>query len=223
MKNIIFQIIIIFVFTTNILQANPPKIDGFQFYNLGDDDMPWFNLNNEKDLIDLSNIDCQWSHGKRTKCRMHLSPLYNFPKNGVLIQNENVKCVPDITALKICQNRLLEKKFFESLGIETTLINETKDFNESNFKPLIFKTKSQGYDGKGQIRCNSYNEFNKVLEKIDLDNYIVEKYVDDLDQEVSVIVSVSNGIVSLVSLNLNFHRNGILCETYSLQISENKF
>ena len=139
-----------------------------------------------------------------------------------LIQNENVKCVPDINALKICQNRLLEKKFFESLGIETTLINETKDFNESNFKPLIFKTKSQGYDGKGQIRCNSYNEFNKVLEKIDLDNYIVEKYVDDLDQEVSVIVSVSNGIVSLVSLNLNFHRNGILCETYSLQISENK-
>ena len=57
MRNIIFQIFIIFFFTTNILKANPPKIDGFQFYTLGDDDMPWFNLYNEKDLIDLSNID----------------------------------------------------------------------------------------------------------------------------------------------------------------------
>ena len=35
-------------------------------------------------------------------------------------------------------------------------------------------------------------------------------------------MSVSDGIVSLVSLNLNFHRNGILCETYSLQIGKNK-
>ena len=58
MKNIIFQIIIIFFFTTNILKANPPKIDGLKFYT---DNMPWFNLDNEKDLIDLSNIDCQWS------------------------------------------------------------------------------------------------------------------------------------------------------------------
>ena len=92
-----------------------------------------------------------------------------------LIRNENVKCIPDLNALKICQNRLLEKKFFENLGIETTLINETKDFNESNFKPLIFKTKSQGYDGKGQIRCNSYDEFNQTLEKIDLEQLYSRK------------------------------------------------
>jgi len=91
MKNIIYQIIIIFYFTTNILNANPTKIDGLKFYTLGDDNMPWFNLDNEKDLIDLSNIDCQWSHGKKTKCRMHLSPLYNFPKDGLLIQNKIVR------------------------------------------------------------------------------------------------------------------------------------
>ena len=139
-----------------------------------------------------------------------------------LIRNKNIKCIPDLDALKICQNRLLEKKFFENLGIETTFINETKDINKCNFKPLIFKTKIQGYDGKGQIRCNSYNEFNQVVEKIDLENYIVERYVEDLDQEVSVIVSVNDGVVSLVSLNLNFHKNGILSETYSLQITENK-
>ena len=123
-----------------------------------------------------------------------------------LIRNKNIKCIPDLNALKICQNRLLEKKFFENLGIETTFINETKDFDESNFKPIIFKTKFQGYDGKGQIRCNSYNEFKQVVEKIDLENYIVERYVENLDQEVSVIVSVNDGVVSLVSLNLNFHK-----------------
>ena len=90
MKNIIFQIILIFFFINN-LKANPPKIDGLKFYTLDNDNMPWFNLDNEKDLIDLSNIDCQWSHGKKTKCRMHLSPLYNFPKDGLLIQNKIVR------------------------------------------------------------------------------------------------------------------------------------
>ncbi len=73
MKNIIFQIIIIIFFITSNLKANPPKIEGIKYYTLDDDNMPWFNLDNEKDLIDLSNIDCQWSHGKKTKCRMHLS------------------------------------------------------------------------------------------------------------------------------------------------------
>ena len=64
--------------------------------------------------------------------------------------------------LKNLSKQTFRKKIFENLGIETTLINETKDFNESNFKPLIFKTKFQGYDGKGQIRCNSYDEFNQI-------------------------------------------------------------
>ena len=81
MRNIIFLKIIIFFFTTNILNANPTKIDGLKFYTLGDDNMPWFNLDNEKDLIDLSNIDCQWSDGKKkpnVECIYH--PYITFLK-----------------------------------------------------------------------------------------------------------------------------------------------
>ena len=39
MKNIIFQIIIIFFFITNNLKANPLKIDGLKFYTLNNDNI----------------------------------------------------------------------------------------------------------------------------------------------------------------------------------------
>ena len=51
--------------------GEPKDFEGLKFNTLGYDNMPLFNLDNEKDLIVLSNIDCQWSHGKKTKCRIH--------------------------------------------------------------------------------------------------------------------------------------------------------
>ena len=55
---------------------------------------------------------------------------------------------PRYNALKICQNRLLEK--IESLESKLTLINETKDFSESNFKPLILKLNLKVMMGKDE-------------------------------------------------------------------------
>ena len=91
MKNIFSILFLLIFFICNYAKANSPKINGLKFYTLGDDDMLWFEVDNAKDLLDLSNIDCQWSHGKKTKCRTHLSPLYNFPENGLSIQNEIVR------------------------------------------------------------------------------------------------------------------------------------
>ena len=91
MKSLILNFFIFIFFICNWAQASSLKIDGLNFYTLGDDEMPWFDVDDSEDLIDLSKIDCQWSHGKKTKCRIHLSPLYNFPKNGLSIQNEIVR------------------------------------------------------------------------------------------------------------------------------------
>ena len=91
MKIILFNFFILIFFFCNLAKANLLKIDGLKFYTVGDDDMPWFDVDEPKDLIDLSNIDCQWSNGKKTKCRIHLSPRYNFPKDSLSIQKEIVR------------------------------------------------------------------------------------------------------------------------------------
>ena len=63
----------------------------FNFYKMGDD-TPWIAPRAGVDLIDLSKIDCQWFKSrKKTKCHMSLSPIYNFPKDGVSIQKDFVR------------------------------------------------------------------------------------------------------------------------------------
>lgn len=65
---------------------------GMNLYNLDGDDMPYFTTdNNKEDLVDLSNINCEWSHGGTTECRTYLSPTYNFPKDSLKVQKEIVR------------------------------------------------------------------------------------------------------------------------------------
>ena len=52
----------------------------------------WFELKNQEDLIDLTNINCKWtSSGKSTSCKLWLSPTYNFPKDGVSVTSDYVR------------------------------------------------------------------------------------------------------------------------------------
>ena len=75
-----------------IYDINIDDKKNFEFYSMWDDDpTPWFKPKDGKDLIDLSQIDCQWSNGKKTKCHNSLSPQQNFPKDGIAVQSEIVR------------------------------------------------------------------------------------------------------------------------------------
>ena len=64
----------------------------FEFYSMwADDPTPWFKPKDGKDLIDLSQIDCQWSNGKKTDCKTIISPQQNFPKDGMSVQSDIVR------------------------------------------------------------------------------------------------------------------------------------
>ena len=63
------------------------------------------------DFNDEEGVDRLITNSDRVTLEFENVPI----KTMELIQNANVKCVPDINALKICQNRLLEKNFLKAL------------------------------------------------------------------------------------------------------------
>ena len=64
--------------------------ENFKFLKYGKGN--WFELKNQKDLIDLENINCRWTgSGKTTSCKLWLSPTFNFPKDGVEVTSDFVR------------------------------------------------------------------------------------------------------------------------------------
>ena len=120
---------------------------------------------------------------------------------------------PSPDTLKIAQNRILEKKFANNLGINTTdwkPVNSLMDLKEGIrlFGNCIMKSVSGGYDGKQQFRFKSIDEIDF---KIDFNKeYILEKFLN-FKQEISVAATrYKNGKISIYEPTENIHENGIL-------------
>ena len=124
---------------------------------------------------------------------------------------------PDPKIIKICQNRLKEKKFLNSLKNVKTAnffeINSFKDL-EKNICHVnnngILKTSEFGYDGKGQYKIE--NGKIKSFRNLNLKNFILEELLD-YEKEISVIVCRKNKEVKPYPVVENIHKNSILRET----------
>lgn len=114
-------------------------------------------------------------------------------------------------ALLIARDRLLEKDFAHSLDIPTPrykAINQISDL----FYPSILKTRTGGYDGKGQVKLTTKNAIDQLSINDDL-MYILEEYVS-FDYEISVIASRSmSGDIVTFPIPINIHKNGILFQS----------
>ena len=88
---------------------------------------------------------------------------------------------PSPNTLKIAQNRILEKKFANELGIKTTEWKSIKSLAELKegvklYGNCILKSVSGGYDGKQQYRFKSLED---VDEKLDFSKeYVLEKFLN---------------------------------------------
>ena len=87
---------------------------------------------------------------------------------------------PSPDTLKIAQNRILEKKFANELGIKTTEWKIIKSLDELKdgiklYGNCILKSVSGGYDGKQQYRLKSIDDIDK---KLDFDKeFVLEKFL----------------------------------------------
>ncbi len=148
-------------------------------------------------------------------CAAVSTEFENIPADTLDYLAKSLPVHPSASALRIAQNRVLEKRFFDRQGLNTTpylAINTDADLVlAENFEyPAILKTATLGYDGKGQFVCNSFDELGTAYNQISSQACVLEKKID-LAMEVSVVLCRSEaGDVDCFPVAQNEHRNGIL-------------
>ena len=126
---------------------------------------------------------------------------------------------PGREALRVSQDRLVEKEFLRGLGLITAPFADTPDMPSlaralSTIRaPAILKTRRFGYDGKGQARiedaAGAANAFSEMKDA----PAILEGFVT-FSHEVSVIAARGmDGSVACFDPGENVHRDGILHST----------
>lgn len=123
---------------------------------------------------------------------------------------------PSPKALAIAQDRLIEKNYFRSIDIPTPDFAPVDSFDElkqamnSIGWPAILKSRTLGYDGKGQSVLKSADDLQEAWERLEGAPAIVEAFVP-FDREVSIIAARNvSGSIVYYPLSENLHRGGIL-------------
>ena len=148
-------------------------------------------------------------------CDVCTTEFENIPYKTLEILEKKIKVYPNSNALKISQNRILEKNFMQNLKIPTTNyyeINSENDLSEMkniNDWPYIIKTSTFGYDGKGQTIVNNFRELNQAYKNLKSDSFILEKKVN-LKMEVSQVACCYPDGIVLLPISENTHINNIL-------------
>ena len=151
-------------------------------------------------------------------CEVITYEFENVDVSAVEALEARLPCRPGSNALATSQDRLVEKTFFNELGIKTApfkditsredLVSALAEFGGRG----ILKTRRLGYDGKGQVRVSdddpaSIEEAAAVAAKTPC---ILEGFVPFI-REVSVIAARSpSGETAIFDLAENVHREGIL-------------
>jgi 5-(carboxyamino)imidazole ribonucleotide synthase len=123
---------------------------------------------------------------------------------------------PPVEALRVSQDRLLEKQMFERLRIPTPPFRAIDSLEELRTAvralglPCVLKTRRLGYDGKGQRFLRKPADIEPAWEALGSVPLIVEGFVD-FEREVSLVgVRSTSGEVRCYPIVANTHRDGIL-------------
>ncbi|PIE08736.1 MAG: 5-(carboxyamino)imidazole ribonucleotide synthase [Rhodobacterales bacterium] len=143
----------------------------------------------------------------------------NIPTTALDILESLAPIRPGRDALRISQDRLVEKDFLESCGLRVAphaavfnLLDLTEAMEHTGL-PAILKTRRFGYDGKGQARISRAEEAGAALAEIGEAPAILEGFVN-FEREVSVIVARGlDGTMACFDPGENLHENGILATT----------
>lgn len=151
---------------------------------------------------------------------------YEFENvSGEAVKNieAQVPVHPSSSALAVSSDRLLEKTLFNSQNVGTADFRAVSSFDELSeaFKqlarPCILKTRSEGYDGKGQAVIRAEEDLGTAWESVGKVACILEAMVP-FDREISVIAARSvSGEIAYYPISENSHREGILRLSVALQ------
>lgn len=143
----------------------------------------------------------------------------NIPTEALDVIESVATIYPGREALRTSQDRLIEKRFLEGLGLRVAPyadIATAADLDAAMRTigtPSILKTRRFGYDGKGQSRLRDADDVGKALADMSGSPAVLEGFID-FSAEVSVIAARSPlGDVACFDPGENVHRDGILHTT----------
>ena len=145
----------------------------------------------------------------------------NIPAHIVeKLEAHSGKLLPGLNALKTFQHRLQEKNALRAAGIATAdfcAVNSLEDIHTAINTlglPIVLKTTTEGYDGKGQFVLKQKDDAKTAWQSIGNRELIAEAFVPFL-RETSVIASRGkDGNIVVWPMTENVHHEGIL--RYSL-------
>jgi 5-(carboxyamino)imidazole ribonucleotide synthase len=152
-------------------------------------------------------------------CDAITTEFENIPASTLSYLEKHTVVHPSASALSQTQNRLVEKQFISSLDIAIApfkAIRTQEDIAgiEASFSfPAILKVTNFGYDGKGQVVCNSIDDVYKAFSELNNVECVLEQRIN-LEREVSTILARSeSGKITFFPVAENIHVNGILHST----------
>jgi len=138
------------------------------------------------------------------------------PVAAARLLSERVPVYPPPAALEAAQDRLVEKTFFQNLGIATppfAPVDSQADLDAATAQiglPAVLKTRRLGYDGKGQIILREPADAATAWATLGDAPLILEGWVP-FERELSILAARDcNGETAFFPLIENHHRDGIL-------------
>ncbi|HXD43900.1 MAG TPA: 5-(carboxyamino)imidazole ribonucleotide synthase [Pseudolabrys sp.] len=140
----------------------------------------------------------------------------NVPAQTAAILSRHRPVLPDPKVLETTQDRLIEKNFIARLKIATAPyapVHSATQLAEGLAKvgvPAVLKTRTLGYDGKGQAKINAQTEAASAWRALKQVPCILEGFIA-FEREVSVIAArAADGHVECFEVTENEHRDHIL-------------
>jgi 5-(carboxyamino)imidazole ribonucleotide synthase len=141
----------------------------------------------------------------------------NTPLADVDVVLQKKPLYPPRQALAIAQNRIFEKNLFEQLAIPVAAYREVDSLErlqqavETLGLPLVLKTATGGYDGKGQFIIREQQQVQLAWQELGPAGLLIAECFVEFSRELSIIaVRAKNGEVRTWDLAENHHHQGIL-------------
>lgn len=141
----------------------------------------------------------------------------NTPLADVDILSQQKAIFPPRQALATAQNRLLEKELFRHLDIPVApfkavdSLESLKDAVQTLGLPIVLKTATGGYDGKGQFVLRETEQIDQAWQELGPAHSLIAESFVKFSREVSIIaVRGQDGEVKTWPLAENHHHHGIL-------------
>lgn len=140
----------------------------------------------------------------------------NVPVETARYLEQHVAVYPPPGALETAQDRLLEKRLFQTLGIPTVefaAVDRAEGLETALRRitlPAVLKTRRMGYDGKGQWVMRTAEDAERARREMPGVPMLLEKFMP-FTRELSLLaVRSKTGETAFYPLVENHHRGGIL-------------